>query len=269
MKIRWIDTSCFEIESDEGKRIVTDPYIDECPNHPITSGEVGKMDYLLITHTHFDHITQLDSYFEEYRPKILSSPLTGMRLLEQFDLSGQCIYGMEDGEVLDFGDFAFTRIGGHHTIPNRKERHLVRESILINGMNGVFPDTDTYKTLMYGGYHDFSNYYIETRDNTRILFWGGTVGHEDIRKVRDLRPDVILMQIPSNPPEEIAEFVKAVGASYVIPHHQDTYLGARDVDQMMEDFGKIITKENPQVRFLPLVPGKWYEFRKSLEEVSR
>lgn len=266
MRIRWIDISCFEIESTEGKRIVTDPYIDECPNHPIISKEVEKMDYLLITHTHFDHITQLDSYFEQHRPKILASTITGMRLLEQMDLSGQCIYGMEDGELLDFEDFSFTRISGHHTIPNRKERHLMRESVVLDGlptMEGV------YKSLMYGGYNDFSNFQIETRDNTRILFWGGTVGREDIRKARDLRPDIILMQIPSNPSEAIAEFVKAVGASYVIPHHQDSYLGVKDVDNMMENFGKIITERNPLVKFLPLIPGKWYEFQKVLAPMAK
>jgi len=226
------------------------------------------MDYLLITHTHFDHIAQLDSYFEQHRPKILCSAITGMRLLEKFDLSGQCIYGMDDGELLDFGDFAFTRIGGHHTIPNRAERHLLRESIVVGDLNGAFPMAGACKELMHGGYNDFSNFYIEAKDNTRVLFWGGTVGHEDIRKARDMRPDVILMQVPSNPPEKIAAFVKAVGASYVIPHHQDTYLGTRDVDSMMEDFGRVISGENPQVKFLPLIPGRWYEFRKSMEPVA-
>lgn len=265
MRIRWIDVSCFEMISDQGSRIVTDPYVDECPNHPISAGEVDKMDYLLITHTHFDHITQLDAYFEQYRPKILASSISGMRLLEQFDLSGQCVYGMDDGEVLDFGDFAFTRIGGHHTIPSRKERHLVRESALIEGLGEAASMAAAYKTLMYGGYNDFSNFYIEAEDNTRILFWGGTVGCEDIRKVRDLRPDVILMQIPGNPPEAVAKFVGAVGASYVIPHHQDTYLGVRDVDKMMEEYRKVISGRNPQVKFFPLIPGKWFEFRKVLE----
>ncbi len=268
MKIRWIDTSCFEIETEQGKRIVTDPYIDECPNHPVTADEVGAMDYLLITHTHFDHITQLDTFFEQYRPKILASPITAMRLLEEMDLSGQCLYGMDDRELLDFEDFAFTRISGHHTIPNRKERHLVRESQIVGSFKSA-QMPKSYERLMYGGYHDFSNFYIETRDNTRILFWGGTLGREDIRKVRDLRPDVLLMQIPSNPPEAIAEFVKVTGASYVIPHHQDTYLASRDVDEMMRQYGSVICKENPQTSFLPLVPGKWYEFRKVLEEAAR
>ena len=265
MKIRWIDTSCFEIETEQGKRIVTDPYIDECPDHPITSDEIQAMDYILITHTHFDHITQLDAYYERYQPKIMASPITAMKLVEQLDLSGQCMYGMDHGEVLDFGSCTFTRIGGHHTIPNRKDRHLVRESEICRGLAGAFPDSDAYQSLMCSGYWDFSNFYIETEDHTGILFWGGTIGPEDIRKARAFRPDIILMQIPSNPPEAVTEFVKEVGASYVIPHHQDTYLRTKDVGKMMLEYGEAINKVKPQMRFLPLEPGKWYEYRKTLE----
>jgi L-ascorbate metabolism protein UlaG (beta-lactamase superfamily) len=267
MKIRWIDTSCFEIQTDQGERIVTDPYIDECPNHPITADEITAMDYILITHTHFDHITQLNQYYDQYRPKILVSPISGMKLVESLDLSGQCIYGMEDGELLDFGNCAFTRISGHHTIPNRKERHLVRESVIAESLGDPLLSEGPYHALMYSGYWDFSNFYIETKENTRILFWGGSVSCADIRKARDFRPDIILMQIPSNTPEAISEFVKTVGASYVIPHHQDTYLKSRDVDKMMEEYGNIICAANPQTKFLPLEPGKWYEFGKVLSRL--
>ncbi len=266
MRIRWIDISCFELETDEGKRVVTDPYIDACPNHPIGADEVKAMDYILITHTHVDHLTDLNLFFEKYRPRILASPLAGMRLVELMDLSGQCVYGMDHGECLDFGDLAFTRISGHHTIPNRRERHLTRESVVADAFECMYPagKAGIYRKLMCSGYHDFSSFYIRTPDNTGILFWGGTVGHEDVEKARMFHPDLILMQIPSNPMEEIAEFVKATGASYVIPHHHDTYFGVRDVEQMMRDLEETVCRVNPQVRVLPLEQGKWYEFRKTL-----
>ena len=127
MKIRWIDTSCFEIVTDQNETIVTDPYIDECENHPVSSDEIGKMDYILISHTHVDHITKLDKFYELYKPKILSSTLTSLSLLKEFDLSGQLMYGMDHMERIDFGNIRITRISAKHSIPNRKERHLVRE----------------------------------------------------------------------------------------------------------------------------------------------
>lgn len=268
MKIRWIDTSCFEIETTQGKRIVTDPYIDECPNHPIAADEVGPVDYVVVTHTHFDHITQLDRFYEEYRCKIMASPIAAMKLLEELDLSGQCMYPMDDGEQLDFGDSKFMRISSHHTIPRRKDRHLVRESVISDILRMEYPISDAHAHLMPNGYWDFSNFYFETADNTRVLFWGGGVDHVDIQKAKSFRPDILLIQIPSNSAEKIAEFVKAVGAPIVIPHHQDSYLASRDVDQMMADYGKTVEMANPASRFLALEPGKWYKFQKEIQVLS-
>lgn len=261
MKIRWIDTSCFEIVTNQGKRILTDPYIDECPNHPIASDDIGPVDYMAVTHTHFDHITQLDKFFERDRCRIFVSPTSAGKLVEEMDLSGQCVYPLDHGETLDFGDLAVTRINGHHTIPGRKNRHLVRESALCAGTDaGSLP----YASLMSGGYWDFSNFYFETADNTRILFWGGGADYADVQKARQYRPDILLMQIPSNPAEKIAAFVKALGAPIVIPHHQDTYLATKNVPAMMEEFAGTIEGENPASRFCPLEPGRWYEFQKTL-----
>jgi hypothetical protein len=264
MRIRWIDTSCFEIETDQGKRIVTDPYIDECPNHPISSDDVEAMDYILISHTHFDHISQLDKFFEAYRPKILSGTIAGLHLLNGLDLSGQCMYGMEDRESLDFGDTRFLRLSGRHTIPGRASRHLVRESKIMSGYNGSFPMsfTKAHISLMKEGYYEFSNFLIETRDNTSILLWGGSVTDDQIEKVRGIHPDIILMQIPSNPADSIGKLIGTCGASYVIPHHHDTYQDTRDMGAMMQELRGAVERHSPGTRFIDPIPGKWYSFSK-------
>ena len=265
MRIRWIDTSCVEIETEQGKRIVSDPYIDECPNHPVSSDDIGAMDYILVSHTHFDHISQLNKYFELYRPRILTGPLSGFRLLKDLDLSGQCVYGLENGETLDFGDTRFLRLSAKHSIPGRKSRHLVRESEVIGEFRDTFGVGEKYLPLMSEGFYEFSNFMIETADNTRILLWGSGVSHEQAEKARGLRPDIILMQIPSNPAPQIAELVRICGASLVIPHHHDTYYGSRDVGAMIGEIASEIGKSAPWVRVVDPVPGKWYTFSKTLE----
>ena len=264
MRIRWIDTSCFEIETDQGKRIVADPYIDECPNHPVSSDDVGAMDYILISHTHFDHISQLDKYFEAYRPKILCGPIAGLHLLQGLDLSGQCMYGLQDGETLDFGDTRFLRLSGRHSIPGRASRHLVRESKVMDDFDGAFPLSGAYVDLMKEGFYEFSNFLIETRDNTRILLWGGGVTDDQIEKVRNIHPDIILMQIPSNPAPQIGKLVGACGASFVIPHHHDTYYGTRDMEAMMKELSDAVAEHSPGTAFIDPVPGRWYTFSKNM-----
>lgn len=264
MKLRWIDTTCFEIVTDEGEVIVTDPYIDECANHPVTSDEIKKMDYILITHTHFDHIAEIDKFFELYRPKIISAQITSFQLLNHLNLSGQCMYGMGDKEIIDFGKTRFTLINGRHAIPSRASRHLVRENQLLEEWNRTLPFGEEYIGLMKDGFREFSNFYIETKNNTRILFWGGSTTYDQTQKAKDYHPDIILMQIPSNPLPSIINFIKEIGASYVIPQHHDTYYKTRNVDQMMAEYGKEIEAECLGTHFLSMKPGKWYDFNKTI-----
>ncbi|MYI47258.1 MAG: MBL fold metallo-hydrolase, partial [Gemmatimonadetes bacterium] len=47
--------STFTIETDDGTRLVIDPFFDDNPVSDIRRSEVGAVDYILCTHGHFDH----------------------------------------------------------------------------------------------------------------------------------------------------------------------------------------------------------------------
>ena len=67
MKLRWLGHSSFEIELDNGKVIVTDPYDDTVGYPPLHV----RADCVLSSHDHFDH-----NYFAavEGEPEILTQP---------------------------------------------------------------------------------------------------------------------------------------------------------------------------------------------------
>ena len=56
------------------------------------------------------------------------------------------------------------------------------------------------------------------------------------------------------------------GASYVIPHHHDTYYGSRDVAAMISGIAEEISSLSPWVKTIDPVPGHWYNFSKQLQE---
>ena len=55
MKIKFLGQSCFFIETN-GRNIIIDPYLTENPKNPTSLNEIPKLDLILITHAHSDHI---------------------------------------------------------------------------------------------------------------------------------------------------------------------------------------------------------------------
>src|SRR5690606_23556884 len=54
-RIIWHGHSCFTLITDDGVRIMFDPWLDENPAADITTDDVEALDYILVSHGHFDH----------------------------------------------------------------------------------------------------------------------------------------------------------------------------------------------------------------------
>ena len=55
MKLKFLGQSCFLIEIN-GKNIIIDPYLTENPKNPTPLKDIPKLDLILITHAHQDHV---------------------------------------------------------------------------------------------------------------------------------------------------------------------------------------------------------------------
>ncbi|MHA1650238.1 MAG: MBL fold metallo-hydrolase [Candidatus Helarchaeota archaeon] len=80
MKIKWITHACFQIVTDDGKVIYTDPY-------QIKAGDAA--DILLISHDHYDHADSgsIKKVFQENKTKVIC-PKTSMSKLKKFNPIG-------------------------------------------------------------------------------------------------------------------------------------------------------------------------------------
>lgn len=56
MKLRYFSHSAFQITTESGYVILIDPFLDDNPTSPIKSDEITKVDAIILTHAHGDHI---------------------------------------------------------------------------------------------------------------------------------------------------------------------------------------------------------------------
>jgi hypothetical protein len=103
-KLTWHGHSCFTLETDDGTRIMIDPWLDENPKADIGTADVDRLDYILVSHGHFDHFADC----------VPLAKRTGATVVSTFELVAFCgEQGVENGHGMNIGgghDFPFGRV---------------------------------------------------------------------------------------------------------------------------------------------------------------
>lgn len=115
MRITWFGHSNFLLEAD-GKRVLIDPFFDGNPKAPAGWESVGKVDAVLLTHDHGDHLGQT----------VVICKATGAKLVCIFDLVGKLqeqgvpaanILGMNLGGTVDAAGVRVKMVQALHSAP--------------------------------------------------------------------------------------------------------------------------------------------------------
>src|SRR5208282_5788647 len=75
-KLTWLGHATFRITTPSGKAIIVDPWVKSNPACPESLKTVEKLDTLLITHGHFDHIADAVELGKKFKPQIVAIPET-------------------------------------------------------------------------------------------------------------------------------------------------------------------------------------------------
>ncbi len=202
--------STFTVRTDDGTRLVIDPFFDDNPVADVRRAEVGDLDYVLCTHGHFDH-------FADAVPLALETEAT---LVSTFEIAsfaetrGATAHPMHVGGGHDFG---FGR---------------VKMTAALHGGQVHGDDSGRFTTVPAG--------FLLHLDGKRIYHAGDTALLTDMQLLRD-RVDVAILPIGDNftmGPEDAARAVEFIRPEVVVPVHYDTWpLIAQDPERFRDLVG--------------------------------
>src|ERR1700680_1164131 len=114
IKLNWLGHGTFRIESSEGKILIIDPWIMHNPKCPESEKKVKKVDVLLCTHGHLDHIGDAVEIVKQHQPLVVGMP----ELCGWLQTKGaKNVSGMNKGGTQTVGgDVIVTMVDAHHSL---------------------------------------------------------------------------------------------------------------------------------------------------------
>ncbi|HLW86731.1 MAG TPA: metal-dependent hydrolase [Candidatus Sulfotelmatobacter sp.] len=225
IKLTWLGHATFRIETPAGKTIIVDPWIMGNPACPAAEKNVKKVDVMLVTHGHGDHIGDAVEIAKKHTPKVVGIPeLVGW--LEKKGVKQTSM--MNKGGTQTVGDIKVTMVHADHSC-------------------GI-QDGDE---LVYGG--EACGYVVEFANGVKIYHAGDTNVFGDMAIIRELyAPDIAMLPIGDHftmGPREAAYACNLLKAKTVIPMHFATF-------PVLTGTPGALQKLVPGVEVLAMKPGE-------------
>ena len=255
--MRWINTAGFEIRLNNGKVILTDPWLDSADIYPLPISEITQVDYILLSHIHIDHAEDIGALLEKFpQAKLFVGDLSTDALCRWQHINLNQIYRIHSGERYEFDDLTLDVFAGRHT---ENAKGCYREDNITDDPQSL---SDWYGSM------ELLNFLVTAADGTKIAVWGGMTSPDQKYRLHGLKPDIALMHVsPKQDFTEFSQLVKSMGAQVVIPHHYDLVEPLfRSKPQLVD----LMLSEDAKKKFLVdgILNGERFisEFRRCIEE---
>ncbi len=258
LRLRWLTIACFEIRIGDFS-IVIDPCIGVSTRAPFGPEVIEKTDVILLSHGHWDHITDIKALVEKNDCPVLCGELTAPALLRYLNCNPRNVYPVTPNLELDFGGAKIRALFGKHC-----NQHKTLQELTERSRNSPIIDTPEMLECGFYGHMEYRNYLITDPSGLKVLFWGNDVDPFQLNAVRQLQPDIALLQYTRQPPEKLAQMVAAGNIKVLIPHHMDLFKDEAEYNPQIDILEREVHKVAPDCLVITPERLKWYSFGMSV-----
>lgn len=225
-KLTWLGHATFRLVTPGGKTILIDPWVMGNPMCPEAEKQVKKVDVMLCTHGHFDHIEDAVAIGRQHDPVVVGIYELCVWLQRK---GAKHISPMNKGGTQMVGDIRVTMVHADHSC-------------------GIQEDDGS---IVYGG--EASGYVIELENGVKLYHAGDTNVFGDMHIIHELYgPPIALLPIGdlfTMSPREATYACKLLRPKYVIPMHFGTFppLTGKpsDLKKMVAEMGVEVVEMRP------------------------
>jgi L-ascorbate metabolism protein UlaG (beta-lactamase superfamily) len=199
IEITWLGHATVQFRLNSGEVILMDPWVDGNPSYP-KGHTIDRVDAILISHAHFDHIHDAVPLARKFKPKVIAIHETCVWLTSK---GVENCSGMNKGGTQDV-------VG----LVKAVMTHAVHSCGIQDG-----------DQILYGG--EAAGYVLLPPDQRAIYFAGDTAVFSDMQLIAQLyKPDLAFLPIGdfyTMDPRQAALACRLLNVKQVIPMHFGTF----------------------------------------------